>query len=530
MSQNIKSKRTNPLAQTFYVDNDFGVYITRIGVFFSSKSIDGDPITLELRPTEAGRPSSDFVMPGGTVTKRSSQVTTSTNATAETIFEFREPIFLNAKTWYAFCLKTNADAEEYKLWASRMGDFKLGTTTERITKQLEAGIFFKSSNSTVWTEDQELDVKFKLYRASFTPTDATVVFTDANPPRQALTLDPFYADSGSTTIRVNHKNHGFQVGDRVHFQGLTAATRYNGILGSSILGRNTVTAIDGNGYRFTADSASTSAGSFGGTSVQATQQFTFDLIQPSLEAQIHPNTYFSLTGDFKTSKSYASSTEVAYASNNGVLLQNKNEYAFDKPHVIMNDSNEALSIAGGESTKITVLMGRKRVANDYYAPTIDLQRAHMVAVANIIDRQDSAATVDFNVPLQFTAETHKSGGTSLSKHITKPVTLEEAAVGIKILMSVNRPEGSYIDVYYRIVEAGKDLDIRQQAWIEATIDAEMPTDNNRIRFREYRYTIGGEYLGTLAPFTKYQVKIVMSSVSSSIIPRIKDLRTIALGV
>jgi hypothetical protein len=58
----------------------------------------------------------------------------------------------------------------------------------------------------------------------------------------------------------------------------------------------------------------------------------------------------------------------------------------------------------------------------------------------------------------------------------------------------------------------------------------MPTDQNPTKYREYRYTVGGEYIGTIQPFTKYQVKIVMTSVSSSIIPRIKDLRTIALGV
>ena len=80
------------------------------------------------------------------------------------------------------------------------------------------------------------------------------------------------------------------------------------------------------------------------------------------------------------------------------------------------------------------------------------------------------------------------------------------------------------------MEAGADVNIKTLPWIEEDIDVPMPTDQNTSKYRDYRYTIGGEYIGTIQPFTKYQVKIVMTSVSSSIIPRIKDLRTIALGV
>jgi hypothetical protein len=57
----------------------------------------------------------------------------------------------------------------------------------------------------------------------------------------------------------------------------------------------------------------------------------------------------------------------------------------------------------------------------------------------------------------------------------------------------------------------------------------MPISNGYSDFREYRYTIGGDYIGALTPFSVYQIKIVMHSTSSSNVPRFKRLRTIALG-
>ena len=57
----------------------------------------------------------------------------------------------------------------------------------------------------------------------------------------------------------------------------------------------------------------------------------------------------------------------------------------------------------------------------------------------------------------------------------------------------------------------------------------MPADKGEQSFHEYRHTIGGDFAATLAEFDKYQIKIVMNSQSSSSIPRIRDLRTIALN-
>lgn len=57
----------------------------------------------------------------------------------------------------------------------------------------------------------------------------------------------------------------------------------------------------------------------------------------------------------------------------------------------------------------------------------------------------------------------------------------------------------------------------------------MPNDQRENEFHEYRYTVGGDFASTLQEFDRYQVKIAMYSTSTSDIPRIRDLRTIALN-
>jgi hypothetical protein len=529
MAQTYTSRYYHPIAQTFHVDNDQGVYITKVGLFFTQKSA-SFPVSVEIRPTIAGGPDPIIVLPDSIVVKNPGSVNVATDGTAETQFEFDEPIYLAPKMWYAIIVKTYATgADGYNVATAKLGEYKFGSTVERYTNDLDPGVFFKSSNSVTWTENQEQNLKYKLYRAVFTPSTATAVLVDANTPRRKLVTDPFYVDSGSNVIQVYHPNHGFQVNDRVYISGLTAGTRYNGILGSSITGRNIITAVDGYGYTFNADSSSTSKGDFGGSSIVATQQYLMDVAQLQIQQAVPPTTTIKYTGEFTTSKSFASSTETAYASEASISIENQKDLYFTQPHVVMNDSNEALSIGGGASTTITASMTRL-ATNDYVAPAIDLQRANLLAINNLIDNPDSAATVGFNVPLNFVPETDYASGSALAKHLTIPITLAEPAVGIKIIFAANRPNGTNFRVFYRVVEAGADTNIKALPWIEETIDTPMPTDENPNKFREYRYTVGGEYIGTMQPFTKYQVKIVMTSVSSSIIPRIKDLRTIALGV
>ena len=166
-------------------------------------------------------------------------------------------------------------------------------------------------------------------------------------------------------------------------------------------------------------------------------------------------------------------------------------------------------------------------SNNYVSPVVDLQRSSLILVGNRIDNQASSAAAGFNVPYPYVEETDKTAGTHLSKHITKPVTLLSDAVGLKVLLSANRPSVADFDVYYKAITEDQILD--NISWTLAPKVTNVPSDENKDVFREYTYLIGGDN-GSLLPFTTFQLKIVMRTSNSSSVPIIKDLRAIALGV
>ena len=208
---------------------------------------------------------------------------------------------------------------------------------------------------------------------------------------------------------------------------------------------------------------------------------------------------------------------------------------FESPRVIASSRIEEDEFTGQYAGRKSVTFTSTLSTNDgYISPVIDLQTLSVSAVSNFIDNQtaDSATAaepnVTFNNPIDFVADSAANSGSSLSKHITIPINLGEPAVGLKVLLAANRPSGSFFDLYFRTLPAGSDTDIETVKFILATEDTSVQTDDNRDIFRQYEYTIGGT-TGTLTPFSTFQLKIVFRSQNSSRVPRLKDLRAIALG-
>ena len=161
--------RRDPLAQTFYVEEETGIYITELDVFFQSKD-DNLPVVCQIRETTLGTPNSR-ILPFSEVVLESSKVNLSEDGSVATKFKFRAPVYLNPLKEYAIVVLSNST--NYRAWISRLGEAdvtSLATEEGRVivSSQPSLGSLFKSQNSTVWTPSQYEDLKFTLYRASFT--------------------------------------------------------------------------------------------------------------------------------------------------------------------------------------------------------------------------------------------------------------------------------------------------------------------------------------------------------------------------
>ena len=528
------SEKLQPIAQTFMVNHTSGIYVTKIGLFFASKADNTDyPVQVHIRPTVNGIPDGYKILENSIVFKAASAITTSADATSETIFQFEEPVYLEGGKEYAICVNSNAKSNSYQIYSSKLGEFTLNSTTERIQRDPYAGVFFKSSNGRTFEADNTRDLTFKLYRANFLYQNALVRFNAAPPPLKLLPTDAFRFTASDATLRVFHSNHGFQVNDTVYIStdssGFDSASTINGVFGSSILGSRNITAIDQTGYTFEMDSTADSSIFAGGSGILATQQYMLDAFKPNIEILQPTGSTYNIYSTLTAGKSYAGS-ETAYGTIGPIPAENKDDTFLRNPAVITTEAKE--TSLGRNTFTLEVELNS---ISTYAVPSVDLQRASIITIHNIIDNQDSAATSGFNVPIDFVNETTSGFGSASAKHVTVPFVLADPATGIKVLVDVNRPNGTNFDLYYRTLPTGADGIIQDIDWTLASKvepssnHNNLPTDTNPNLFREYRYTIGGDYVGQLVPFSTYQIKIVMRSTSSTDVPRFKALRTIALG-
>lgn len=164
----------DPIAESFVVSLEGGMFITKVDVYFFSKD-DKIPVSMQLRTMENGYPTTT-ILPQSEVILNPNQVKLSADASVPTTFEFENPIYLNENQEYCFVLLSTATT--YRCHISRMGD--LDYQGRGITAQPYNGVLFKSQNASTWTADQYEDMKFQLYRAKFDISQTgEVVFNNA---------------------------------------------------------------------------------------------------------------------------------------------------------------------------------------------------------------------------------------------------------------------------------------------------------------------------------------------------------------
>lgn len=528
-TETTRVRNRDPLAQSFTVTKPSGMFVTKVQCYFKTKD-SSVPVELQIRPMVNGIPSatdiignaSKFLNPSS-VNLPASQTQASVVA-SPTTFEFDEPIFLNPDTDYAIVLL--AESIDYEAYVAETYAFELGSTEKRISRQPSMGSLFKSQNGKTWEPDQTKDLSFKIFQANFDTAGGYAVFENAPVEAEATDANPFFMENGDATVTMLFPNHGYDVSDTITIEGLDSATTYNGILGTSILGNRTITAIDGFGLRFEADSSASSSGRFGGNNVVADRQVQFDKVIPQFTTLVPDDTTISYGVKYTTGKSLAavSGSQVRYQKDADYSSEISvgDENYFSAPKLIAKSANETAELgAGVKSTSFKIDMGTVR---SDVSPLIDTQRASLITTSNLIDNQAQSPASGFNVPLTFTAETTSFGGSALAKHITTVGTLEEDAVGLKVIVSAVRPSGSDFDLYYRVATDGENIFDKDYTLVspEQTI---APANT----FRDYRFLIGGDG-GDVDPFTEYQFKIVMRSNNSSLVPVFKDFRAIALAV
>ena len=497
----------DPLAQTILIEKEGGIFVTSLDLFFRTKAVKSPAgVEVSIRTTQNGTPT-QTVVPGTEVTLLPSAVNVSADGSSATNFAFDFPVYLQQDTEYAIVIKSPCD--EYEAWVAEMGGFDVTNVDYRITKQPHGGSFFTSQNASTWTPDQTKDLKFTLKRANFTSLSAEVTFDNDALPAVSLVGNPLTTTSGSTNIRVQHKNHGMHSdGSSVTIAGATAL---NGIAANDINGTHSISNIEIDSYVISAGSSNaTATGTGGGTAVTATENKHIDALHTKLENFTVPNTDLRC---FLTTTSQRSidGTETPYqAQTEFEFLPNQNIY-FHSPKVVCSPGNEA----SGKSLKIRAVLSSTK---NHLTPVIDQNRLSATTIQNRIGDAGNN-TSSYN---NYLAETNGVGGSELAKYITRKIDLEEEADVIDVYLGANVPTGATVDLYWKTTGAGEDGDFDALGWNIVSPAEPIVINNDRTVYDEVKYSIDPS-----GSFGSMAFKIVMRSSNSAAVPTIKDFRAIA---
>ena len=138
-----------------------------------------------------------------------------------------------------------------------------------------------------------------------------------------------------------------------------------------------------------------------------------------------------------------------------------------------------------------------------------------------------------------------NAGTASSKYISRRVNLENNAEDLKVYLSNYLPTGTSARVYAKLQNPSDSRNFDDLDWVELETSVSPLSSTAAAGFVEYEYKIpnankvgsveGGEFTYTYsgATYTTYNtmaIKIVMFSTNSSVVPKFKELRAIALQI
>jgi len=195
-------RRWDPLAQSFFVEEKSGVFLTSCEVYFATKDDTELPVTFQIRTMVNGLPTTKII-PFTEIVKSPSEVAISNSATVATTFKFNAPIYLEGGIEYAIVLLS--ESTKYSAFISRVGETDL-ITGEFVAQQPFLGSLFKSQNGSTWEPSQWEDLKFTLYRADFATTGSLQVYSPelslGNDQIARLSPDPINITSRKIRIGI----------------------------------------------------------------------------------------------------------------------------------------------------------------------------------------------------------------------------------------------------------------------------------------------------------------------------------------
>jgi hypothetical protein len=533
----------DPVAQSFIINKEVypeGVFLSSVRLFFRSKPTTNVPVVLSIVGTSTGIPSGKPLDYSKVVVYPENVKTSETpyydNSATYTEFIFSIPVYIRSDIFYALIIQSNSS--EYVLWVADIGDLPLAssvlaTSTSELTKISKSpyiGSFFESQNGQNYTPDQNKDLMFVINRCKFNKSAAPNI--------------GFGVVAGSQQLKRSENTIPAATSNTVYDEFNLSTTHFVPTNTRIDYTYNTVKNSDG---------AQVAAklvipGEYG---TPLPKNITFDDQLGSRVLDVNSNTSFLLSASLRTlndkvspvladdglklyiQKYFINNMEI---SNTNISIQDGGtgytDGAMINPDIIVSEPDEI----NGVRAEVTANVVSGVIANVYVTsagsgytktPTIT------IAAAN-----STPATIVIN------GETDASGGNGLARYLTYPTTLAQGADSgdMRVYLTAYRPTGTNIHVYYKILARDDTQKFEDGNWQKMTlIEADNKFSITRNNFIEYVAAPGESGVAanelqytskdtgvTYDTFYKYAIKVVLSSSNTTVVPKLKDIRVLAL--
>lgn len=575
----------DPIAQTFFVKSEMAgtdnvLYATKIDLYFKEKSATAG-FTLELREVESGVITKN-VLPFSTVHVNANTVNANTTAAQATTVTFEGPIPLEVGKEYAFLVKPDGNDPDYRIWIAKTGETDV-LNNIAITQDANDGTLFTSTNARTWTPYQDENIKYTLYRANFSAASGTVTFTNKDSEYFTMNTVVGTFKSGEYVFKEAANNSGTLsitagnttiLGTTTDFSGEytvgefivvkanntvfdvleiktitsnteiivydppkytnTASNHFKSIVGKVASFDNTAPVIlhldhssaISSDY-FAALDALTGAESGATGTIQSVDNKNVSFLAPNIYKTNTTQTKTSLTAGVPGSLQNMAFNNFTYLNSTATTIKSR--------------SNELADSDADRSFAFQVTMENTSGSTPRYSsPVIDVDVASVKMFEYIVNNDNT--------------DEDTTDGASESKYVSRIINLADTldAEDLKVYLTAYQPINTTIEVYAKFLSASDAEDFVSKPWTKLTGQASNPFSQNvnRYDFKEHEFNIPAttapvtgaaflnssgtfEYTSTAGTFNNYKyfaIKVVLLGAAHNVVPRLSDIRAIALSV
>ena len=276
----------------------------------------------------------------------------------------------------------------------------------------------------------------------------------------------------------------------------------------------------------------------GGINVKSTKNLQFELIHPNV--QVFTPSESTITSNVRTISAtsiggYQNGTAEASFEDKGFepVVINENNY-FDNPRMVASRVNEEQFVSELPGSRSLTLELNLNTNNRDISPVVDTTRVNAILSTNRIDKPVEDFAQDGAIMNSIT-EPHSA------VYLTQAIRLEQPATSIKLMFLGNRPAGTDIRALYKIFREdgpinpefelfpgynniGNNSEVLDPRNSDGLPDRFVPINISDNEYSDYEFTIDN-----LPEYGAYQVKIIFTSTNQAVVPKIRDLRVIALA-